>query len=77
MKSHNLSKSGIVALAIGGAALLSTPDVLAEKIRAAGTVASETVCVVQGLTGGMVNIVGSCDTASSGDSGPAASTTGD
>lgn len=76
MKSHNISKGGLAAIVVGGAALLSVPNVLVEKIQAAGTVTKETVCVVQGLTGGMVTVVQGCDTAPAAKSSGSSSVTG-
>lgn len=56
MKTHQFTKSGLVAGGILLATAFAASDTLIENIRTAGRVASETGCAAQALTGGTVQL---------------------
>lgn len=60
MKTHNISKTGAVGLAVVAATILGAPGVFTEKVKTTGNIIKEVVCTGQDLTGGMVQVAQNC-----------------
>lgn len=66
-KSHNVTKGGAVLALVLGATALQNADDLRANVASMGGVASEVICTVTGLTGGIIQLPGGDCTATPAD----------